>query len=338
MFGRLNCRFGRHTWGPWEPDVDVPCLTIRFCEYCHLKETGISRHSFTPWTRASQDEQCLEMRNCARCGQKETRPALHNWEAWHYEGDDTCTQVRTCLDCTRTEYRVAEHLWSQDSSAPENGVMQRICKRCGRVEDETQVFSPSPVESQHISVVEAELLAVADEASIPLPEFIDVESQTVSQVSIEPLAEPNTLIESRDAVSSAEKPRKRKRKTKEIKPVLETFDAAEVVEDSMPEVTSRALLIVPQPPVTTETTPPSTSRKRKGIKNTEQTSSAPDCEAHDLVWAVVANQPCLREYKCQRCGHVAESQENHKWFLTYRSERGTEHYTCEDCHKTMVRN
>jgi hypothetical protein len=58
---------------------------------------------------------------------------------------------------------------------------------------------------------------------------------------------------------------------------------------------------------------------------------------HYFVWTALASEPCIHEYRCEHCGHVAETQANHKWFLTHRSERGTEHYTCEICHRTMVR-
>jgi hypothetical protein len=191
MFGRVKCTIGQHSWGAWGPDIDSPCLTVRYCEDCHAKELGISHHRFNTWERIVADGVEIETRKCIDCGKVEKRP---------------------------------------------------------------------------IKVVEA--------TDAPMP---------VASASVAARNGHAAPSASKGAISAQPAP----------------GEMAAVSEE-------RALAVVVE-------------------------------HEHDYTWVEVENSPCTRLYKCSICGHIEDTQSAHRWFLTMRTERGTEHYTCEDCHKTMVR-
>lgn len=382
-------------------------MTIRFCEYCHRKEIGISRHRFSEWARAVENEQCIETRVCARCNLKESRPAPHKWETWHYEREDTCSQVRTCLDCSRTEYRIAEHNWTDWHVDPVTNIKERKCRRCARLEQTEATAAETAAAEAAMIAPTLETVQPLEEPAVESEPDIGVAPPLLIAVDDPPsdLSPAISHENGAEAEPAPEKPPKRKRKTKEAVAVVNVAEPGQSSQENGVEVKSLALLVIPQPSseALPEAVKPAT-RKGKSKKKTgklvdsdgcaehqwgdwyyaedspcqlirecsvcgrldKETMAAqhelvwlqaqppqPEClwlqqcqrckhvetqeNRHNLVWAAVPNEPCIREYKCEHCGHVDETQTNHTWFLTHRTDRGTEHYTCETCHKTMVR-
>lgn len=374
MFARIKCSLGQHQWSAWETDVTVKCRLIRHCEICHTTDIGEAHHQFGDWARAIRNDRCVEVRTCPICHQMETRLADHRWSDWGYEGQASCQQRRLCLDCGYMETQPPQHLWG-DWQAVEGEAkkLQRTCQRCGTAEykqgairrdrsimqEETELPLPLRHEAEAAESILADIPAPDAVKSAILNESADhalevsimdgdADPDIIENSAAQMVEEPVQQVET----AKAKKPRKRKSKAvpphtatgtepqhahtwgewhySEENPCLfvRVCETCGQQEDDPAQALHEFAWIQAQTPE------PICLWKHQCTRcgHIETTENR-----HQYIWAAQAEAPCTREFRCEHCGQVAETQTAHSWFLTMRTDRGTEHYTCEVCHKTMVR-
>jgi len=102
----------------------------RKVDLLQLVKCKVGKHKWQDW---SINAMCIKRRVCYYCGIQQDAQASHNWSNWERDNLHLCKDYRVCQRCGIQEFNVS-HDWI-DSGGGEVTVW--TCRRCGRVEEET---------------------------------------------------------------------------------------------------------------------------------------------------------------------------------------------------------